>query len=127
MLGYSEAELLAMPFWRILHPDDQPIVRARAAARQQGAVLPPALEYRVVTKDGEVRWVEFTAVLIEYEGLPTILGTAVDVTERKRAEAALHTSLEELRQNEERLRRLARRQVAIREDERKRIGFDLHA
>jgi PAS domain S-box-containing protein len=126
MLGYSEAELLAMPFWEILHPEDQPSVRARAEARQQGAALSPSLEYRVVTKPGEVRWVDFTAVLIEYEGLPTILGTAVDVTERKRAETALHASLEDLRQNEERLRRLARRQVAIREDERKRIGFDLH-
>jgi PAS domain S-box-containing protein len=128
MLGYSEAELLAMPFWEILHPEDQPIVRARAEARQQGAGagLSPSLEYRVVTKAGEVRWVDFTAVLIEYEGKPTILGTAVDMTERKRAETALHASLEDIRQSEERLRRLARRQVAIREDERKRIGFDLH-
>ena len=38
----------------------------------------------------------------------------------------MRASLEELRASEERLRLLAQRQVAIREDERKRIGFDLH-
>jgi signal transduction histidine kinase len=62
----------------------------------------------------------------EWEGAPAILGTAVDVTERKQADAALRASLDELRRSEERLRRLARHQVQIRDDERKRLGFDLH-
>ena len=43
-----------------------------------------------------------------------------------RRREALRTSLEELRRSEERLRRLARHQASIREDERKRLGFDLH-
>jgi two-component system NarL family sensor kinase len=49
-----------------------------------------------------------------------------DVTERRAAADALRASLEELRQSEEKLRRLAQRQVAVREEERKRLGFDLH-
>lgn len=119
MLGYSVDELLAMPFWQVLHPDDRPLVTERAAARQRGDHIPPGQEYRVVTKRGEIRWIEFDAVLINYQGEPAILGNASDLTERKIAE-------EELRASEERLRLLAQRQVAIREDERKRIGFDLH-
>jgi signal transduction histidine kinase len=51
---------------------------------------------------------------------------ARDVTERRDAEEALRRSLEELRRSEERLRHLARHQASIREDERKRLGFDLH-
>lgn len=126
MLGYSEEEQLAMPFWRIVHPEDRPRVVARADARQRGEQIPPAQEYRVVTKTGEVRWVAFDAVMIDYQGEAAILGNAVDITERKHAEEALRASLAELQASEERLRLLSQRQVAIREDERKRIGFDLH-
>src|SRR5262249_32772949 len=82
--------------------------------------------YRVRTKSGTTRWIEYSGVPTEWEGAPAMLGTAVDVTERKSAEAALRASLDELRQSEERLRRLARRQAQIRDDERKRLGFDLH-
>ncbi len=126
MLGYTEEEQLAMPFWQLVHPDDLPIVQARAEARQRGAHIPPAQEYRVITKSGDIRWVEFNAVLIEYQGAPAILGNVTDLTERMHAEEALRASLEELRASEERLRLLAQRQVSIREEERKRIGFDLH-
>ena len=126
LIGYSEAELFAMPFWDILHPDDRALARERGMARQHGEQFPPSLDYRLMTKSGEIRWVEFTAVQTEFEGTPAILGTAVDVTERRRAEDARQASLDELRLSEERLRRLARRQVQIREDERKRLGFDLH-
>ncbi len=126
MLGYSEAEQLAVPFWHLIHPDDRPRVVARAETRQRGEPIPPAQEYRVVTKSGEPRWVQFDAVLIDYQGAPAILGNVIDVTERKLAEEALRASLAELQASEERLRLLSQRQVAIREDERKRIGFDLH-
>jgi PAS domain S-box-containing protein len=126
MMDYSEAELLAMPFWNVLHPDERALAQERGLARQRGEQFPPRLDYRVVTKGGEVRSVEFTAVQTEFQGAPAILGTAVDVTERKRAEAALQTSMDELRRSEQRLRRLARHQAQIREDERRRLGFDLH-
>ena len=126
MMGYSEAELLAMPFWNILHPDERALARERGLARQRGEQFPPSLDYRVMTKSGETRWVEFTAVPTEFQGAPAILGTVVDVTERKRAEAALRISVDDLRRSEERLRRLAQHQTQIREDERKRLGFDLH-
>jgi len=126
MLGYSEDEQLAMPFWHIVHPDDRGLVAAHADQRRRGEPMPPGQEYRVVTKTGEVRWIEFNAVVIDYEGAPAILGTAIDLTDRKHAEEALRASLAELQASEERLRLLSQRQVAIREEERKRIGFDLH-
>jgi PAS domain S-box-containing protein len=71
MLGYTESELLAMPFWQILHPEDRPIVVARAEARLRGEHVPAGTEYRVLTKSGETL-VEFNAVLIDYEGQPMI-------------------------------------------------------
>ena len=46
--------------------------------------------------------------------------------DRQRAETALRMSVEELRCRQLDLRRLAQRQAKIREEERKRVSFDLH-
>ena len=126
MTGYSREELLGMPFWEVMHPDDREQVRTRGQARQLEAMAPAHFEYRIRTKNGLDRWVDLRAVTMEFEGQPAILGTAIDVTARKEAEAKLHTSLAELRASEDKLRQLALSQVSVREDERKRLGLDLH-
>lgn len=95
--GYSREELLAMRFWDMVHPDDRELVRQRGLARQRGEPLPPYHETRILTKSGEIRWVDFSAGMIDFEGSPAVLGTAFDVTERKRAEVLL-------RRNEARLK-----------------------
>jgi signal transduction histidine kinase len=46
--------------------------------------------------------------------------------EKGSAEAAQRAALEELRRKEEKLHRLAQELVLVREEERKRLGFDLH-
>ncbi|HEU4562919.1 MAG TPA: PAS domain S-box protein, partial [Longimicrobium sp.] len=89
LTGYTPDELLRMNFWEVVHPGDQEVVRERGMARQRGADVPERYEFRVVRKDGEVRWVELTAVRITYAGEPAELGTAFDITARKRAEEAL--------------------------------------
>ena len=84
--GYTEAELLEMDFWQVIHPDFKDLVRERGLARQRGEPIPSSYEVRICTKNGETRWVDFTGSLIEFEGDPAALGTAFDITERKCAE-----------------------------------------
>jgi PAS domain S-box-containing protein len=88
--------------------------------------VPPVL-LAVTTDQGE-RWVECVISGIrDADGRVTgVRGIARDVTARVRAEEALRVSYEEIRRREEDLRRLAGRQSAIREQERKRLGVDLH-
>jgi len=98
-------------------------LRVRLAA---GEEVPPQL-YWVKGPEGR-RWLECVASAIR-DGDGRIVGArgiVRDVTERHSAEEALRASLEELRRSEERLRQLAHHQASIREDERKRLGFDLH-
>ena len=84
--GYTRDELSHMDFWEVIHPDHRDLVRARGLARQRGVSLPSRYEVKLITKDNTERWVDFTAGLIEYDGEPAVLGTAFDITDRRRAE-----------------------------------------
>lgn len=79
--GYSEAELPEMNFWNTIHADFQPLLRERSLARQRGEPVETRYEVKIVTKNSQVRWLDFTGGLIEYQGKPAVLGTAFDITE----------------------------------------------
>ncbi len=92
MTGYSQEELLRMNFWDVVHPDHRAMVRQRAVARLSGDDVVMRFEFKIVTKLGEERWVDFTSGIIEFEGRRAVLGTAYDVTERKKLEDQLRQS-----------------------------------
>ncbi len=74
------------------------------------------------------RWFEWEQGVVrdEHGMITEIQGAGRDVTDRQITEEALRRSLEDLKRSEETLRRLARRQASIREEERRRLGLDLH-
>lgn len=75
---------------KLVHPDDQDIVRAFSAALKDGRRQ--SLEYRIVRRDGAVRWVTSWSQL-EYDGECNLLfsrAISVDVTDRKASEDELH-------------------------------------
>jgi two-component system, cell cycle sensor histidine kinase and response regulator CckA len=84
--GYSREELFQMHFWDLIHPDYKELIKERGLRRQEGESVPSRYEFKIITKDGEERWVDFTAKPIEYQGKPAGIGTAFDITERKRVE-----------------------------------------
>ena len=84
--GYTREELLTMNFWDAVHPEFTESAKERGLARQRGEDDHNDPEVKIITKSGEERWVEFRVGTIMVDGEPAILGTAFDVTERKRAE-----------------------------------------
>lgn len=97
--GHTQEEFAADPgLWlRLLHEEDRQSVLEQAAALSAGKA-PFPLEYRIIHRDGRVRWLKNTPVphfdrerrLIAYDALVT------DITERKKAEEALKATNEEL-------------------------------
>ena len=85
--GYTRDELFGMNFWDVIHPDYRDRVKERGLARQEDADVPVRSEVKLQTKTGEVRWVDYAGTLFDYGGKPAVLGTAVDITERRRAES----------------------------------------
>jgi len=83
----------------LVHPDDRERVAAkfRDAAEAAAAV---DTEYRIVRDDGEVRWVNDTAIpVLDDDGrADRIIGIASDITVRKAAEAEVRDSEAKFRQ-----------------------------
>ena len=92
MTGYSQSELLNMNFWDFLHPDSAEKAKESGFRRLKGEPVDQNYEVKVLTKRGEIRWLELSAVIIDFNGKKSILGTTFDVTDRKLAEAALLSS-----------------------------------
>jgi PAS domain S-box-containing protein len=100
-------------FYRYLHPADrQRVSEAVTEARKKRS--PYKVEFRSVHGDGTVRWIS-AAGEFQYSkrGDPErMLGIAVDITERKLAEEAMAS--------------IGRRLIEAHEEERTRIGRELH-
>jgi diguanylate cyclase (GGDEF)-like protein/PAS domain S-box-containing protein len=71
-----------------VHPDDLALVQAVIRRRYQPGCLDHV--HRIVRADGELRWVHLRATVDEHDPeRPRLVGTMLDITERKLAEAAL--------------------------------------
>ena len=95
--GYSEQELLSMPFPVLIHPDDRALVVERYQKRLKGEEVPSRYAFRLNSKDGSTRWVELSVAAIEWDGHPATLNFLTDISEQKRAEEALRESEERYR------------------------------
>ena len=95
-VGYAPDELVGLPPADIVHPEDRENARRDARAMLLGKKTSPS-EFRVLTKDGGIRWIMETIVPIAWEGKPAILGNSMDITERKQIEEALRDRQERFR------------------------------
>ncbi len=95
--GYSREELLAMEGLEHLHPDHRPAALERNAARERGEFAPTRYELKLLTKSGDIRWVDFTARTVLFDGEVCTVGSAFDITSRNRVEDALRESEEKYR------------------------------
>lgn len=98
LLGYSEEELREVNIWDLVHPDHRDMVKSRSQARQAGKSVPERYEFKVVSKSGQVHWLDYSANLIDYEGKPAIIAIATDITIAKELQEALRKSETTFRQ-----------------------------
>jgi diguanylate cyclase (GGDEF)-like protein/PAS domain S-box-containing protein len=94
LTGYSTDELTAGGWLCLIHPDDLP--KASEFIKTLSANQSSAVEYRIFTKQGDIRWLRDSARPewdAGFRGAVRILGAVQDITERKRVGEELEKSL----------------------------------
>ncbi|MCO8255391.1 PAS domain S-box protein [Haladaptatus sp. AB618] len=73
--GYTADELRGMDVWSLLHPDDQDRVRTIAENRMNGRHEVSTYDARFRTKDGEIRYGNFSVRATTYRGTTATIGS----------------------------------------------------
>ncbi len=115
--GYTASEI------KEIHPGDFYDNEGRTLVQEHFGITmrdgESAFEADFVTKTGEKIPYYFTGKRVFYEGEPCLIGTGIDIAERRKAE-------EEVKQTSLQMRQLTAHLQTIREEERKRIGREIH-
>jgi PAS domain S-box-containing protein len=114
MLGYREDELAGMNCCQFANSEDSRDERALFQQLRAGLIDHYTLEKRYVTKQGAPLWGSLIVSLLKTEdgGSPLIFAFVKDITESKQTEAALAN--------------VSRKLIEAQEQERTRIGRELH-
>jgi len=83
--GYAEKDMLGMESVLLIHPEDRKKARENAVKMLKGEITAP-YQFRIVAKDGSVKWIQETVHAITFKGKRAALGNSMDIT-AKREEA----------------------------------------
>lgn len=93
--GYTAGELLSRPFLNFIHPEDREsaLQHYRELLEKKSPLY--SCPFKILAKDGSVKWVETNSVVIEWEGKPATLHFLTDITPRKILEEELQRLMAE--------------------------------
>jgi two-component system NtrC family sensor kinase len=86
--GYTENELYGMDSMTLVLPEDRDKVRENAIQMLKGKYI-PSYEFRLIHKDGSIKWELERVAPIDYHGQKVIIASCQDITERKEMEEQL--------------------------------------
>jgi PAS domain S-box-containing protein len=91
LAGIDASELVGRASLDVIHPDDRAHLLERDY-EQHGTRAVSRSQFRLRRPDGGEIWVYATTAPLVYEGRPAIIGTAIEVTERRHAQDAVARS-----------------------------------
>ena len=130
LLGFDDAEISTRPqdWGSKVHPQDLADSGAAVQACMDGHTDIYQVEHRMLHKNGSVRWMlsRGSAIRGADGRLRRLVGTKVDITERKIAEESIRENQAVLRSSHQQIQDLAGLLIASQEVERSRIARELH-
>jgi len=94
-IGYTADELVGKDSLELIVPEDREMVMENEIKMLKGELLSP-YQFRVIHKDGSIRWVMEVVRSVQYHGRRAVLGNYMEVTERKQAEETLQAEKNKL-------------------------------
>ena len=115
--GYSGNEIANLHPTQLFGGDDVPYIQQRIAkVFSEGS---GDAEADFLFKDGSSKPFYFKAILVNFENRPCLLGTGIDISDRKKAEKELNDSYKAIR-------KLTRHLQNVREEDRAHIAREIH-
>jgi PAS domain S-box-containing protein/putative nucleotidyltransferase with HDIG domain len=95
--GYKKEELLNKTFLEFVHPKDRSKIKRLSECVLNGTPKRHSDHFRILEKNGNLRWVKCNSVIIEWGSKPAVISFLTDITEQQKVEAQLEESLEKLK------------------------------
>jgi PAS domain S-box-containing protein len=124
LLGYSPEEISRLTLYDLVPYSREDMDCYVGRVLERGRYV--SGRRRHLRKDGSLVDVEVSANVISGGGREIVCMVVHDVTERKRAEEELHRLNQELAEREHQLHNLAGRMIAVQEEERRRVAYEVH-
>lgn len=91
----SAEEMTAKPLYEFILPEDRALAAENIRKRLSGEVPSIRYQLRMLHQSGAVLHVEAHGGRAEYGGQPAVIGTLLDISERKQAEERIQAALQE--------------------------------
>jgi len=88
--GYTPEELIGRESIKLVHPEDREQFKKNAIEMLYGKRTFP-YEYRIITREGQIKWLMEMVSSIIWEGRRAVLGNSMDLTDRKRTEEEIRS------------------------------------
>ena len=92
LTGYSMQEISEVDFGKFVHPDDLKIVLSEYQARISGEKRSNKYTLRIITKQGQTKYIFINSALISWDGRTATLAMLTDITEQELAREDLKQS-----------------------------------
>lgn len=90
--GYKTEEILKKNFWDLVHEEFKSTAKERGEKRLKGEYVPDNYEMKIIAKNKEEKWLNYSARIIEFNGKKAVLGIATDITESKKNQEKIRLS-----------------------------------
>lgn len=127
--GYEAQEIIGRSYTSFVFAEDIDSVRTEVKqALRDRSEFTKGVQYRVVSKDGHLNWVEANLHMqFDPQGMCTRTDVIIrDIGDLKKAETELRQSNRELKKAIERRRSLSKRLIELLEKDRRQIAMELH-
>lgn len=91
-LGYTKHDLQSTKFINFVHPDFREMIVNMEKERRNGGEFKSRYQFKVLKKNGEAVWVDFSVSMVKLNNKLAFFCTALDITEYRRMLEALKES-----------------------------------